>query len=107
MCKLDRDLVVRVPVTYLPIGFTVWQNAKDHFPVHFERYFDDDRAVMRLKPRDSSEVLDIIEPWKVASGDHVLHTRKVNLEDRYMLGTFIKADEVHLGKVSSGIISFL
>lgn len=69
--------------------------------MHFERYFDDDRAVMRLKPRDSSEVLDIIEPWKVASGDHVLHTRKVNLEDRYMLGTFIKADEVHLGKVSS------
>ena len=33
------------------------------------------------------------------TGDKVLHTRKANLEDRYMLGTFLVADDVHVGKV--------
>lgn len=100
----------------------IGQNAKDHFPVHYGeravqvnvhkclhlgtdpaasgcrcpgRYFEDDQAVMELQAGDPSAVRDIIEPWKVATGDHVLHTRKCNLSDRYMLGTFIKADELH------------
>lgn len=52
---------------------------------------------MDLKSRDTDQVLNLVEPWKVSKGDYVLHTRKVNLIDRYMLGTFIWADDVHMG----------
>lgn len=75
----------------------IGQNARDHFPVDYARYFTDDRAVMDLKSRDTDQVLNLVEPWKVSKGDYVLHTRKVNLIDRYMLGTFIWADDVHMG----------
>jgi hypothetical protein len=48
---------------------------------------------------DEDSVLEIYEPWKVATGDHVVHTRKVNLGDRFMLGAFILVEGVHLGEV--------
>lgn len=141
----------------------IGQNAKDHFPVHYPRYFDDDRAVSMFAsasgsafgpfdlqecvcvrclssslscpmsngplkhhhprnlyiklskypaskvmalppippgtPTDETAVLEIYEPWKVKTGDHVVHTRKVNMAGRFMLGAFIRVDSVHLGEV--------
>lgn len=58
-------------------------------------------------PDDGSAVLEIYEPWKVRTGDHVVHTRKVNLGDSYMLGAFILVDDVHLGKVGSGMPTYI
>ena len=58
-------------------------NAKHHFPIDYVRYFNDDNDVMNLP---QNEVLDIIEPWKVKTGEFTLHTRKVNLNNKYMLG---------------------
>lgn len=62
------------------------------------------KQVMALPPippatPDGDAVLEIYEPWKVRTGDHVLHTHKVNLGDRFMLGAFILVDDVHLGEV--------
>lgn len=37
------------------------------------------------------------------NGEFTLHTRKCNLDDRYMLGTFIKCTEIHQGKASGEI----
>ncbi len=72
----------------------------DHFnAADAQQYFVDDRAVMALAPDDDAAVMDFYEPWIVPTGHHTLHTRKKNLSGTYMLGTFLLADDVHLGKV--------
>ena len=81
----------------------IGQNANDHFnPTDARQYFVDDRQVMALPPNDDddSAVLDFYEPWVVPTGKHVNHTRKKNLGDAYMLGTFLIVDDLHLGKVA-------
>jgi len=80
----------------------IGQNAYDHFnPTDAQQYFVDDRQVMALPPNRDEEaaVFEIYEPWVVPTGKHVNHTRKKNLGDAYMLGTFLVVDDVHLGKV--------
>jgi PAS domain-containing protein len=80
----------------------IGQNANDHFnPTDARQYFVDDRRVMTLPPNgdDDAAVLDFYEPWVVPTGKHVNHTRKKNLGDAYMLGTFLVVDDLHLGKV--------
>jgi hypothetical protein len=56
-------------------------------------------ALPPVVPQEAAAVLEIYEPWKVKTGDHVVHTRKVNLGDRFMLGAFTLVDGVRLGEV--------
>lgn len=77
----------------------IGQNALNHFnSVDARQYFLDDRRVMALSSQDPDAVLHFYEPWQVPSGKHVNHTRKRNLQDAFMLGTFLIVDEVHTGK---------
>ncbi|TFJ80486.1 hypothetical protein NSK_008227 [Nannochloropsis salina CCMP1776] len=76
----------------------IGQNALNHFnSVDARQYFLDDHRVMALSSQDPDAVLDFYEPWQVPSGKHVNHTRKRNLQDAFMLGTFLIVDEVHTG----------
>jgi len=81
----------------------IGQNANDHFnPTDAQQYFIDDRQVMALPPNKDNAVavLDFYESWIVPTGKHVNHTRKKNLGDTYMLGTFLIVDNLHLGKIA-------
>lgn len=76
-------------------------NAKTDFPVDYERYFEDDAAVIQEYPFPNVKV--ITEPWNTPAMATIVETRKTAIEhdgQKYMLGCFGPRDDIELGITS-------